>query len=828
MTLRDVDHEGTLARLLSLPTAQRIKQEMAIVDEFVDVAYYVLTNPEVTESGLDPIEHFCTEGWQDLRKPRRDFDVWWYWSNHMDPADDSVNPLVHYALVGRELGLSTRPESTVPRPTRALATDRPIRRAALVAGFDGGSVIDPSVIALITELNRHSDVFYLSDGYIRPEELAKLDDITVGRWAIRHAAYDFGSYAKLATELVGWDRLNDYDEVILANDSCFLLKPLDDVFDTMAARPCDWWGLQATKGMADSSGLGPGRVTQPVPIDVVKAEMLDHYEDDPVYTFHIGSYFMVFRQPVMHSEVFRRFFESVGPQTSKRAIVVKYEMGLTHLLIGNGYSFDTFIDKLYPFHPMFSEWYFNLVEDGFPLLKRFLIYRNHYDVPDLARWKERIRALVPDADVDMFERTLQRTAPDDALHRSYSLTADSEGRVLVPQVVKGTALRKLNRKTRKREDFWTFAVDRLTHELPDSSRAIFEAIKDDDAITKIVLTRSQRVELTGSNVVTEPVKSVRGRELLLQSGRVFTASNLRASLEGQLRSERGQTIVIVRDGLQLEASGRTTAEPSDGFSRTRREGVVPSFHVTPPRSIDGVLAASDVDQLAALATNWPARYEQVWRTGLPAHDFLQQDEHRLPADMQAQMAAIRAQLGGRRLLLYSPVRRGWNSVQPNYPFTPVDVSRIREWCVRHDFALGVREHQHDMDRFAMRQFADFALDLSPGRYQSVHAVLRTAEAMLTDYSSVALDFATRGKPVISFAHDLELARDGLLYDLDHFFPGPVCKDFESLVDNLDFFVDNPRVSRHERVREMLVDHHDGRNTERVLARLADVEGDDEA
>ena len=40
----------------------------------------------------------------------------------------------------------------------------------------------------------------------------------------------------LARDLVGWDRLAAYDEVILANDSCYLLRPLDDVLAEMDAR----------------------------------------------------------------------------------------------------------------------------------------------------------------------------------------------------------------------------------------------------------------------------------------------------------------------------------------------------------------------------------------------------------------------------------------------------------------------------------------------------------------------------------------------------------------------------------------------------------------
>ena len=63
-------------------------------------------------------------------------------------------------------------------------------------------------------------------------------------------------------------------------------------------------------------------------------------------------------------------------------------------------------------------------------------------------------------------------------------------------------------------------------------------------------------------------------------------------------------------------------------------------------------------------------------------------------------------------------------------------------------------------------------------------------------------------------------RDRVLYDLDHFFPGPVCRDFDSLEASLDVLAGAPSVPHDARVREMLVDQRDGRSTERVLARLA--------
>ncbi|MTV28738.1 hypothetical protein FTX61_25670, partial [Nitriliruptoraceae bacterium ZYF776] len=143
------------------------------------------------------------------------------------------------------------------------------RRACLFAGFDVDGVIDPYVIAYVRELSRFADVYYLAACRLNDGELAKLDGVVAGAWARAHDRYDFGSYSMLAKDLVGWDVLEQYDEVLLVNDSGYLLRPLDDVFETMASRPCDWWGLQITSRWFN--GVGPDRL--PMPIDQLKQEL---------------------------------------------------------------------------------------------------------------------------------------------------------------------------------------------------------------------------------------------------------------------------------------------------------------------------------------------------------------------------------------------------------------------------------------------------------------------------------------------------------------------------------------------------------------------------
>ena len=109
------------------------------------------------------------------------------------------------------------------------------RRVCLFAGFDVDGIVDDTVVAYVRELSRFADVYYLADCALEAGELDKLAPYTQGRWAIRHGRYDFGSYSMLARDLVGWDMIATYDELLLANDSCYLVQPFDEVFARMDA-----------------------------------------------------------------------------------------------------------------------------------------------------------------------------------------------------------------------------------------------------------------------------------------------------------------------------------------------------------------------------------------------------------------------------------------------------------------------------------------------------------------------------------------------------------------------------------------------------------------
>ncbi len=796
---------------------ERIERECRLLADtgLFDAEWYLRNHPDVAHAGVDPLRHFCEYGWQTLRNPSADFDVWWYWSTHLDPARESINPLVHYALAGQQAGLATRPAPCVmDAPGHELPHDRPVRRACLFAGYDPDGLMDECVVAYVRELSRHADVWYLVDGDMRPGELDKLAGITRGAWAKRHGAYDFGSWSMLARDLVGWDTLRQYDEVLLVNDSSYLLRDLDDVFARMDAKPCDWWGLQATKGLFATRYHPANQFREPIPIDEVKREWLPRYEAEYPYDFLIGSYFLGLRRPVLDDTGFRRLFDAVVPQSRKANVIGKYEIGLGRYLMANGHPFDTFIEHLHPFHPIFSESAFTLIGLGFPLLKRYLLAENHYQIAGLADWKQRVLDKVPDAPVERMERHLWRVSDNEKLQRNFGMEQGPAGYPVYPTLMTGAGFAHADASTPTHDHWWAFPVCGFTHRFTGNERAVFEVVKNDPSIKKIVLTRSKRIDVDGENVVTLPLRSRDGQYHLMRSRQIFIKHSPTRNIGFPVSPEQ-HNIINLWHGVPLKRIGYASLAMADKLGRLAREH----------RYCRAVIAASHVDAMAMASAFYPLTYNDVWQTGLPRHDFVTRPRAELPVHLREQSDRLAQRLDGRRLVLFVPTFRHGHE-DAYYHFSDDELTWLRRWLERNQAVLGVREHMADTACVYGTQLeAVGALNLSDTRFEDVEVLYRHAALLLTDYSSCFIDFMLTGRPAISFAYDFEQyvsSERGLFYDMDQVFPGPVCRDFDQLRSALDKAFDTPDALERERYtwkRNLFLDHVDDANAWRVVQRV---------
>ncbi len=69
-----------------------------------DAAFYLKSNPDVAEAGVDPVAHFLTIGWREGRDPTADFDVGHYLLANSDVEAAGINPFYHYIVAGKDEG----------------------------------------------------------------------------------------------------------------------------------------------------------------------------------------------------------------------------------------------------------------------------------------------------------------------------------------------------------------------------------------------------------------------------------------------------------------------------------------------------------------------------------------------------------------------------------------------------------------------------------------------------------------------------------------------------------------------------------------------------
>lgn len=191
-------------------------------------------------------------------------------------------------------------------------------RLAIFAHYDKNKLIQDYVIYYLKELKKIVDnIIFVSDCNVKSNEVKKILPYITHSIIGKHGEYDFGSYKRGVLYAQQNKLLDDCDELIFCNDSCYgPLYTFKNVFDTMAQKECDFWGLTYN------------------PVGITKDTCDTLYEDNSP---HVQSFFLVFRPQVFNSEIFSNFINNIKKENDKFLIIIKYEIGLSKLLRKNGF-----------------------------------------------------------------------------------------------------------------------------------------------------------------------------------------------------------------------------------------------------------------------------------------------------------------------------------------------------------------------------------------------------------------------------------------------------------------------------------------------------------
>jgi CDP-glycerol glycerophosphotransferase len=310
------------------------------------------------------------------------------------------------------------------------------------------------------------------------------------------------------------------------------------------------------------------------------------------------------------------------------------------------------------------------------------------------------------------------------------------------------------------------------------------------------------------------------------------------------------TATVLREGSREyhEAMGRSRYIVSNDhfpgwFERRDDQVCLQTWHGTPFKKL-GFDVSDMRKQVRKFSRNWE-RQQRNWQyvlspnhfatpilrrayqiqgemleTGYPRVDVLARP------DRDALSRDLRARLGipeGKRTVLYAPTFRDHVQDRRNrYRLElALDLDRLRA-AVGEDTVVLFRKHHYIID--PVPTTADgFVRDVSA--YPDGTELMLAADVLMTDYSSMMVDFANTGRPMLFFTYDLDAYEDEIrgfyLEDFVGTVPGPLLRTTDEVAEALRDVdqVTAEYADRYSAFRQAFCELDDGHAAARVVDRL---------
>lgn len=230
-----------------------------------------------------------------------------------------------------------------------------MKRIAIYVCYDKQGIIDDYISYLLNDLKQNLDkLVIVVNGNLTAEGKKKLLALSSDVVKRENAGFDVGAWKFALTEYLGWQEIESYDELLLLNDTFFgPFYPFKVVFDKMAKRDVDFWGLTQHG-------------------DSVMFE--NHKKHKHFLPRHLQSYFLCIRKKMLCSQEFKDYWENQKTSKSWFEAVDQNEAHFTQYFGEKGFKWDSFIsnegkDKKFSYNP-YGHNIYEILQQGFPVIKR--------------------------------------------------------------------------------------------------------------------------------------------------------------------------------------------------------------------------------------------------------------------------------------------------------------------------------------------------------------------------------------------------------------------------------------------------------------------------
>lgn len=210
---------------------------------------------------------------------------------------------------------------------------------------------------------------------------------------------------------------------------------------------------------------------------------------------------------------------------------------------------------------------------------------------------------------------------------------------------------------------------------------------------------------------------------------------------------------------------------------------------------DVLIASSETDKRTNMAA-FMLEEEKVKITGLPRYDLLK-EEYPLDSFLSMQKNKILAFKKDKTFILYAPTFRE-NGLSPLEQLSNKDWDMISYILEKNNAIMAIRPHAYDVSIPSYIQINSNFCWLPHASFTETNLILRYADILLVDFSSIWIDFLLLEKTIIGFAKDFESYTGyerGFAYDFKTTFPDTFFYTTQTLCDHLDLILKNKMFSK---------------------------------
>lgn len=355
----------------------------------------------------------------------------------------------------------------------------------------------------------------------------------------------------------------------------------------------------------------------------------------------------------------------------------------------------------------------------------------------------------------------------------------------------------------------------------DNSKAVADFIRKEypeiNAVWLIGNNGGSSAEQLGSIGYTSTrINSLRGIYYLLR-GKVFITSHSIPSY----RNTRGQFYCNMWHGMPFKSAG--VYSPGWDSYQIKR------FMKSASR-VDLMIATSSLTR-AGQSMQFSVPPQKFVITGQPRTDSLFDTSRRARCFINKKFNLTSQ---SRVIGMLPTFREGdWYQLYDGVPLhiqfnDPEGLAQLNETLVSHNAHLVIKPHPFDLAKLQTLQLGGNVHLLEDNSLREndidVYHFLAECDALITDYSSVYLDYLIMNRPIMFFVKDFEeytRSRRFVFEPYDFWTPGPKSKSFSELSSHLGSILSghDSHVSERAMIRELIHTYTDGNATARLVGEI---------